>query len=150
MHKQICANPPSLPFQIIESMVEVQLKAGEFLMRQGDDGEDMYVLQSGLMAVAVLYAPSRASSSHSAWRPADGVMLAEDPAGALSHPSFKAAARRVPADAVEVLLAARLANVSVVWPTGATLHADALSVWLHLGGQPGIRYMYVDESTYLE
>mmetsp|Transcript_43405 Transcript_43405/g.117694 ORF Transcript_43405/g.117694 Transcript_43405/m.117694 type:complete len:947 (+) Transcript_43405:489-3329(+) len=39
--------------QIVESMVEVQLDAGEFLMRQGDDGEDMFVLQSGLMAVSV-------------------------------------------------------------------------------------------------
>ena len=43
----------SLKPENLKKMVEIKLSAGDFLMRQGDDGEDMFVLQSGLMAVSV-------------------------------------------------------------------------------------------------
>lgn len=39
--------------------------------------------------------------------------------------------------AVEMVLAARLSNVSVVWPTGSTVHADAMTV--HVPRNPAER-----------
>ena len=89
------------------------------------------------------------------WRPAS-VLASGSVEDALSHPSFPPRARAAPTStdaadssrgfgvsngarpsAVEMVLAARLSNVSVVWPTGSTVHADAMTV--HVPRNPAER-----------
>ena len=74
------------------------------------------------------------------WSPRPSRVL-DGSAGVLSHPSFHGGRQQDlqpqphppshrPSDAIEMLAALQLSNVTVVWPTGSTLQADELSVYV--------------------